>query len=340
MGVAAPEQTLASASRSVSRRHAVPLPEDGEEVFLQALRVAIADREYEVVFASSDADMLALAGLSDRIPAVVPYPAVAVLRRAMDKLELSEAARAVGLAAPEGATSATAARRLAAAGPVIVKERLHGPSHVNPLISSDPDEVARSVREIADPLVQPVVQGRLMAFTSVVDAEGRMLARVQQVAERTWPQGLGCSVRARTVGVDEELAGKVGALLRKLGWQGLSELQFLVPEGDEPQLIDFNGRFYGSMSLAIGAGVNLPDVWARSVTGRDTPEPHDAAAGVRYQWLEGDLRAAREDTRGPVRDLFDCLRYARGARHSVSSLRDPGPFVYAFRALLAERRGS
>ena len=167
-----------------------------------------------------------------------------------------------------------------------------------------------------------------------------MLARVQQVAERTWPQGLGCSVRARTVAVDEEVARKVGALLQELGWQGLSELQFLVPDGGEPQLIDFNGRFYGSMSLAIGAGVNLPDVWARSVTGRDTPEPRDAAPGVRYQWLEGDLRAAREDSRGPLRDLFDCLRYAAGARHSVSSLRDPGPFVYAFRALLAERRGS
>lgn len=338
MGVAAPEPTLASASRSVSRRHAVPLPEDGEEVFLQALGLAVADRDYEVVFASSDADMLALAGLSDRIPAVVPYPAVDVLRRAMDKVELSEAARSVGLAAPPTATSVEDARELVAAGPVVVKERLHGATHFNPVVSSDPDEVEREMRDQL--LVQPVVQGRLMAFTSVVDAEGRMLARVQQVAERTWPQGLGCSVRARTVAVDEELAGKVGALLRELGWQGLSELQFLVPDGSEPQLIDFNGRFYGSMSLAIGAGVNLPDVWARSVTGRDAPEPRDAAPGVRYQWLEGDLRAAREDSRGAVRDLLDCLRYAAGAHHSVSSLRDPRPFFYAFRALLAERRGA
>jgi predicted ATP-grasp superfamily ATP-dependent carboligase len=318
----------------------VPLPEDGEEVFLQALLAALADRSYEVVFASSDADMLALAALSDRIPAAVPYPAPAVLRRAMDKLELSEAARSVGLAAPAAATSVEDARRLVAAGPVIVKERLHGPTHVNPLISSDPDEIDRYVREVAQPLVQPVVQGRLMAFTSVVDAEGRMLARVQQVAERTWPQGLGCSVRARTVPVDEELARKVGALLRELDWHGLSELQFLVPDDGEPQLIDFNGRFYGSMSLAIGAGVNLPDLWARAVTGRETPEPRDAEPGVRYQWLEGDLRAAREDSRGPVRDLVDCLRYAVGARHSISSVRDLSPLRYAVRALLAERRGS
>jgi len=148
-------------------------------------------------------------------------------------------------------------------------------------------------------------------------------------------------VRAHTVAVDEELAGRAAALLGELGWQGLSELQFLVPDGGgEPQLIDFNGRFYGSMPLAIGAGVNLPDIWARSVTSRDVPEPRDAEPGVRYQWLEGDLRAAREDSRGTVRDLLECLRYAPGARHSVSSLSDPAPLLRAVRRLAAERRGA
>src|SRR5207248_426407 len=169
-----------------------------------------------------------------------------------------------------------------------------------------------------------------------IDSVGRRLARIQQVAERTWPRGLGCSVRAHTVAVDEELAGRAAALLGELGWQGLSELQFLVPDGGgEPQLIDFNGRFYGSMPLAIGAGVNLPDIWARSVTSRDVPEPRDAEPGVRYQWLEGDLRAAREDSRGTVRDLVG----ARGRR-----LRAPWPRARALPGLLgracrADRRG-
>src|SRR5438067_2762 len=137
------------------------------------------------------------------------------------------------------------------------------PARVTRLLSRDAAEVQRRLEEVvavgAEPLVQPVVQGTLMAFTSIIDSDGRTLARIQQVAERTWPRGLGCSVRAHTVAVDEELAARAAALLRELGWQGLSELQFLVPDGGgEPQLIDFNGRFYGSMPLAIGAGVNLP----------------------------------------------------------------------------------
>src|SRR4051812_45521572 len=69
-------------------------------------------------------------------------------------------------ARPAVAPSAADARALLDDGPVVVKERLHGPTHVNPLISSDPDEVARRLEEVvalgAQPLVQPVVRGRLM----------------------------------------------------------------------------------------------------------------------------------------------------------------------------------
>jgi predicted ATP-grasp superfamily ATP-dependent carboligase len=341
-GVAAPSPTtLASVSRFAKRRHAVPLPEEGLDAFSQALADAIAEGGYELVFASADADMLVLAAHSERIPALVPYPSIGVLRRAMDKVELSAAAERVGLEAPPWATSAAEARERFGAGPAIVKERLHGsvggdgrPTHVNPLISADEGEIDRRVAEIrtagAVPMIQPVVSGELMAFTSVVDGQGRLVARVQQVAERTWPDGLGASVRAHTVAVDDRLAERVGALLRELGWHGLSELQFIVPPGGEPQLIDFNGRFYGSLALAVGAGANLPDIWARIATGRPAAGG-DARPGVRYQWLEGDLRAAH--------DPLGSLRYAFGARHSIASVSDPRPAVHEVRRLIAERRG-
>src|SRR5207247_5942689 len=80
VGVAAPSPTLASASRHVRRRHRVPLPEDGEDAFVEALSAAVAEQGYEVVFASSDEDMLALASAPrDRLPARGPYPPRPVL---------------------------------------------------------------------------------------------------------------------------------------------------------------------------------------------------------------------------------------------------------------------
>lgn len=187
------------------------------------------------------------------------------------------------------------------------------------------------------PLVQPAVSGRLMAFTSVVDRSGAMLARVQQVADRTYPLGAGLSARAHTVAIDEELSRSVSRLLAELAWRGLSELQFMVEGNARPVLLDFNGRFYGSLSLALAAGVNLPDVWARAALGQ--PEGAgggDAVPGVRYQWLTGDLKAVRESQASGLRELAGCLWHARHVHASSWRRDDPGPAIVEASSLLGQ----
>jgi hypothetical protein len=130
----------------------------------------------------------------------------------------------------------------------------------------------------------------------------------------------------------------VGALLGALGWTGLSQLQFLRGADGRPRVIDFNGRFYGSLALALVAGVNLPALAAALATGRSTAGlGGDAVPGVRYQWLEGDLRAAREHSRAPWRDAAGCLRYALGAGHSVWRASDPRPAGDVALRLLVQR---
>src|SRR5205823_3805656 len=119
--------------------------------------------------------------------------------------------------------------------------------------------------------------------------ESRVVARVQQEARTIWPLNAGMSARAETVPVDEVLAAKVAELLQELGWFGLAQLQFVVPEDGGPVLIDFNGRLYGSLALAVAAGVNLPAIWGCVATDRPLPRTREGLAGVRYQWEEGDF---------------------------------------------------
>jgi predicted ATP-grasp superfamily ATP-dependent carboligase len=348
-GVGGPSRGAPAAlSRWARRWHEVPPPESSRERFLAAIAEAVSTHGYEVVFAASDAEMLILGRERKLIPAAVPYPSYERMVKAMDKVELACTAALVGIRSPETAASGAEARARWGARPVIVKERLHGavgadglPTHLNPIVVTDPDEIDRRAQEIADagatPFIQALVEGRLMAFTSVVDAEGRMVARVQQEAERTYPQGLGCSVRAHTVLVDEELAARVARLLEELGWWGLSELQFIVPDRGEPLLIDFNGRFYGSMSLALSAGSNLPALWAAIATGQPVGElAGDAVPGVRFQWFEGDLRAAREGPRALLREVAGCFRYMLRVPHSIRNATDPLPNLRIISSLFAE----
>jgi predicted ATP-grasp superfamily ATP-dependent carboligase len=129
--------------------------------------------------------------------------------------------------------------------------------------------------------------------------------------------------------VDPALAARAAELLAALGWFGLVELQLVEPDHGPRLLLELNGRFYGSMALALAAGVNFPDAWARLGTGGPAPPLQTPRPGVRYQWLEGDLRAAWAEPRGGrLRDVLGCLAYAPGAAHSIWRSSDPGPGLW------------
>lgn len=116
-------------------------------------------------------------------------------------------------------------------------------------------------------MLRRLVAGELMAFAAVADRRSQVLAAaVQQQATHTWLGNVGVSIRACTLPVDHALGARVSALLSELGWFGIAQLQFVAPSEGEPLLIDFNGRFYGSMALAAAAGANLPAIWAAEAT--------------------------------------------------------------------------
>ena len=336
-GSAAPG-SLSAASRWTRHQHRVPSPELGVGAFLDAVDQAIARVGYELVLGVDDASVMALSASRATIPATVPYGSHEAVLVASDKLRLGEVAARAGLRTPR-TVAGTAANLDAWTGPAVVKCRMHwrpGRRGVEPrleaMVAPGPAEAAQRATQIlaagGEPLLQEVVSGQLMAFMAVVDSRGRLAARLQQRAERTWPVPTGVSTRATTIPVDPELAKRAAVLLEDLGWFGIVQLQFLVADERDPWLIDVNGRPYGSLYVPLVAGLNPLDTWARLATGRPVSGEVDAAAGVRYQWLEGDLRRAWSERRGGLlADLADCLRHAPGAAHSVTSLTDPWPGV-------------
>jgi predicted ATP-grasp superfamily ATP-dependent carboligase len=301
------------------------------------VKAAIRDRGYEVVFPSGDSELLALSARREEVRAIVPYAPHDVVIRAHDKLVLVRAAAQAGIATPRTVelTQDRDVDRMTA--PYLVKPSLHAPAHggtaparLNAFIAHDRESAVRRAAEIraagTTPLLQELVRGRLLAYSVVTDAGGGVMGCVAQVADAVWPPGRGVSSRARSIRVDSDLLESVGRLLSRLEWFGLAQLQFIVAPGEPPRLIDLNGRFYGSLALAIGAGVNLPAIWAALATHGSSPRASDARIGVRYVWLEGDVRRALVERRGGlVRDLRDSLRYSRGAVHSVWAADDPRP---------------
>lgn len=357
VGIGSPIRSgLAAWSHSTSHWHQVPAVQHDLEAFLEAINSAVAEKGYEVVFGAGDAEVLGLSFGRDRISVRVPYASHEAVIRAVDKFELSMAARRVGLPTPETvvATEEALAR---VKGPVVVKPRLHwtpgvkaAPPRLEVRVCSGQVEATRRASEIravgGEPLLQEVIHGYQIYYTVVSDRDGQIISGVQQVAEPlSWPPGAGVRVRSKTVLVDDWLNERVLALMKDLGWFGFAALDFLVPDDGVPRLKDFNGRFTESFEQIVAAGSNLAVIWGCLATGREVPQVVPATSGVRFQWLEGDLRRALVERRGGlVRDILDCFLYARGAAHPVWRKDDPWPAIryswYLLRRAVRKLRSS
>jgi hypothetical protein len=286
----------------------VPVPRPGEPGYPAAVEEELAARDYATVLPASDAALVALG-----------RPGAALV----DKSVLPARAAAAGLRMPETIEFADTAALAAAA------DGLPYPVVVKPAVKSSPGTVARRIDSPAalialaagldgPAVVQPFRDGAMRAVCGVVH-DGELRAVVHQDYLRIWPPDCGVASAAVTVAPDHELESRLLPLLA--GHDGVFQLQLV---GD--LLIDVNPRVYGSLPLAVAAGANLPAIAAAAAQDRGGALVR-GRAGVRYRWLEGDLRNAVRDLRSGSVAGLRALRPRRGTAHSVESLRDPGPVL-------------
>lgn len=273
--------------------------------------------------ATEDGVDAVLAAARERPAVVAPFPREPT-ERLRRKSEVAAIAADAGLSGP-AALRGTASELLASAlapVPCAVKSDGRGGALPTTRIVQTPDVLGRVLGSLPpdEPLlVQPRLRGPLMCVGIVVDADGRVASRFQHVTLDTWPASAGSSAWARSVRPDEQLIARAGGLLAGLGYRGLAQLDFMRgPDG--PVLIDVNPRYYGSLALALAAGVNLPSAWHAVTVGAEPPRPGSYRTDVTYRWLAADVVAL---ARGRPRRLW--RRTQRPRAGAMWDRRDPLP---------------
>ena len=270
-----------------------------------------------------------------------------MVRRATDKLELEPLAAAAGLATPH--TMLTTRAELESDGPValpaVVKaQRTRTPTEEGGFAGSPvrrvttPAELRQAVAAVPGDVavVQPALDGQLTAVCGVA-WRGEVIAASHQVARRIFPPGAGISAFAETVPADPTLEAGVVRLIAELRWSGIFQAQFVRSSGTS-YLIDLNPRMYGSLALAVAAGLNLPAIWADLLLER-SPRVEPYRVGQRFRSEERDLAALASATlAGDWRTVLAVLRPRPRTTHAVGSLRDPLPLLTLGRRLGRARR--
>jgi biotin carboxylase len=213
-----------------------------------------------------------------------------------DKVRAAELGVAAGVPPPALRASGTAEEIAGDPPPAPVAVKSPGLSDALPgTLVCDTDAEVRALLDSlpADEpvLVQERAAGALVGVSLVLDRDGAVVARFQQVARRLWPTAAGASSAGVSVAPDDDLVERAAAVLRGADYWGLAQLQF-VATARGPALIDVNPRFYGSLPLALAAGANLPAAWHAVATGERPSASGDYRIGVGYRWLEGELTAA------------------------------------------------
>lgn len=332
--------TYAARSRAVAGTVSVPNPSFDGKGFVRELAAAAARLSIAAVLPSGETHFLALADRYANFAGIaLGAPSRESGARATDKALLSKLAAAAGLQTPPTAKAVRGdGKTVSVFGfPAIVKplrSKIRNPDGTVSAWSACYASTERAAEEALgafpgrEGLIQPYIPGQLVSVSGV-SWEGELVCALHQASPRIWPMPTGVSAYAETIPPDAERERGVGRLLRAIGWSGLFQAQFIRDPRGVHYLIDLNPRIYGSLALAVAAGLNLPGIWVDLLLGRQ-PNVGGYRVGTRFRHEEKDVRALARillvDGGGRWRALRGFVP-RRGTAHAVFSVRDPIPLL-------------
>jgi predicted ATP-grasp superfamily ATP-dependent carboligase len=347
-------RSLAAASRFCAAEVVTAPPLEEPAGFADALAAACSARGVALVVPVTDASMGAVLARRDALGgARVPVGDASAYARLSDKAAAGAAAATLGIRVPRQcvATTANDIDTAALRYPVVAKparsvgerdgaRRKHGVRHA--ATRAELERVLAALPATAFPLLvqERVVGPGLGVFLLVWD--GALLASFAHRRIREKPPAGGVSVYAESVALDAGLLARSRALIDAFGFAGVAMVEYKVDAATgEPVLMEINGRFWGTLQLAIDAGVDFPRLLVDAALGGPVAPVTRWRVGVKSRWLWGDVDHAWARLRRSPAALhlppgapgrFATLAATIGTTlrfppDHVFRLADPGPFV-------------
>jgi len=355
--VASPrKRSLAGASRFARARVVLPSALVDPAAFLSQLSETVRAREIDVLLPVTEHSLRPVLAASDRFPGVhVPFAGIEQFRQVSNKAIVLRTASELGIATPaqhtlETAADARDADKLPLAYPLVLKPSRSvvssgdSATKVGVSYAANAGELARKL-DMYPPEAFPILlQQRIVGpgiGVFLLFWNGEVVATSGHRRIRECPPSGGVSAYREAIVPPAALVKQSRELLDHFGWQGVAMVEYKVDEATgTPYLMEINGRFWGSLQLAVDAGVDFPRLLVESALGKRHEVPILGGSGVRSRWEWGEvnhliarLRASASAlglppaAGGRGRALLDFLAWRRGDRLEVLRLGDPGPFV-------------
>lgn len=294
-------RSIAGASRYCAGHIVAPDPLAEPAAFRAFVARSVRERSVEIVLPVAEPSILALLEDSGSLGARVPPPSLDRFMAISDKISLLAEAERLGIDSPPGIRVEDGDRPRPGKDwfPAVLKPgrsvqsdggRLRKHSVVHIADQAALDAALDGLPPGAFPLhLQRRIDGPgIGVFLLMWDGEPVLSFGHQRIREKPPTGGVG--VLKRSVPVDPHLIRRSVALLRAFEWEGVAMVEYKVDEGTgTPYLMEVNGRFWGSLQLAVDSGADFPRVLVDRMEGRGSETPSTPRTGVSNRWFWGDV---------------------------------------------------
>ena len=353
--------SLAGRSKYCHQAHTYPDPTANRENFVNAIESLVRELRVDILLPVTDICLLPIVEQLERLQSIcsVPFSSKSIVEKAASKEDITQLARELGVATPLSRSIVGKGQPKSAKWdgpfPVVIKpsrSRVRvgdGWMYTGVDYAHTQDELDRKLEALPDNvypiLLQERVNGPGIGLFYCFD-RGRRVATFAHRRIHEKPPSGGVSVLRESIAADP-VADEFGQrLLKALEWHGVAMVEFKLDERDNtPKLMEINGRFWGSLQLAVDAGVDFPCLLARIACGETVDTVDEYKLGVRSRWLCGELDLLLLYLFKPRKDLnlpsghpsrfLSALRVAnpfiRGQKLEVLRLSDIRPWLYEMR---------
>jgi len=286
--------------RSRAIRHFVHLPDFLREpdLFTKSLVSLVRERRFDMLIPVQDGAVAAIAEnyevLSSLLHVACPPPRI--VERVLNKDFTIKVAEQCDIPVPRtykvSRASDLAALPKGLAFPVVLKpgERKGVPTFKVRYFSRGEDLLSfLASNHYGELLLQEYCPGVGIGIEMLIH-KGECLACFQHRRVKEDPPSGGIAVTAVAETADPELADASYRLLRALEWEGVAMVEFRKNHEDRKwALMEINGRYWGTTSLPLQAGVEFPVYEWRLAHGQDPQIPQAYTEGMRWRWTTGYL---------------------------------------------------
>lgn len=340
---------LAAASRFAAGSAAIPDVRVASLEAIEAIESRSRSWSIDFLIPMTDATLtgLYLSGAGSRLgPAIVLAPEREAFDAIADKGALLKRAEALTIGVPRSRVVESPDDLSAAASDIgfpCVLKPARSVISLNGRLSSFPVRYADAPASVP---AYPVAAFPLLVQERVVGSgegvfmltqHGHVVATFAHRRLREKPPSGGVSTYRESIEPPKDLVGWSKALVADLRWNGVAMIEFKRrAETGVAALMEVNGRFWGSLQLAIDAGVDFPAMLIDQACGVPFDPPANYRVPVRSRWEWGDvdqlLACLRGGTgsgprhRGRLGSIAEFLRIRVGDRLEVLKLNDLAPF--------------